>query len=140
MILHWWDILVFTSSLRMYEDILLDPIYVEMFSTSPRTCPHCQIAKPRNNLPYGLIMPLQPPEEPWQDISMDLIVHLPNSQIFNAIFVVVDRFSKMAHFIPTQIQISAPELAQIFLDSVVRLHGFPRSIVSDRDPRFLSHF
>ena len=105
-----------------------------------RTCPHCQIAKPRNNLPYGLIMPLQPPEEPWQDISMDLIVHLPNSQTFTAIFVVVDRFSKMAHFIPTQTQISAPELAQIFLDNIVRLHGFPRSIVSDRDPRFLSHF
>ena len=71
---------------------------------------------------------------------MDLIVHLPNSRTFTAIFVVVDRFSKMAHFIPTQTQISAPELAQIFLDNVVRLHGFPRSIVSDRDPRFLSHF
>ena len=105
-----------------------------------RTCPQCQIAKPRHNLPFGTIMPLQPPEEPWQDISMDLIVHLPHSQIYNAIFVVVDRFSKMAHFIPTQTQISAPELAQIFLDNVVRLHGFPRSIVSDRDTRFLSHF
>ena len=44
-----------------------------------RKCQHCQIAKPRNNLPYGLIMPLQSPEEPWQDISMDLIVHFPNS-------------------------------------------------------------
>ena len=105
-----------------------------------RTCPQCQIAKPRHNLPFGTIMPLQPPEEPWQDISMDLIVHLPHSQIYNAIFVVVDRFSKMAHFIPTQTQISAPELAQIFLDNIVRLHGFPRSIVSDRDTRFLSHF
>ena len=91
-----------------------------------RTCPQCQIAKPRHNLPFGTIMPLQPPEEPWQDISMDLIVHLPHSQIYNAIFVVVDRFSKMAHFIPTQTQISAPELAQIFLDNIVRLHGFPR--------------
>ena len=84
-----------------------------------RMCPQCQIAKPRNNLPYGLIMPLQPPEEPWQDISMDLIVYLPNSQTYNAIFVVIDCFSKMAHFIPTQTQISAPELAQIFLDNVV---------------------
>ena len=46
----------------------------------------------------------------------------------------------MAHFIPTQTQISTPELAQIFLDNVVRLHSFPRSIVSDRDPHFLSHF
>ena len=105
-----------------------------------RTCPQCQIAKPRHQLPFGTIMPLQPPEEPWQDISMDLIVHLPQSQTYNAIFVVVDRFSKMAHFIPTQTQITATELAQLFLDNIVRLHGFPHSIVSDRDPRFLSHF
>ena len=105
-----------------------------------RTCPQCQIAKPRHNLPFGQIMPLQPPEEPWQDISMDLIVHLPQSQTFNAIFVVVDRFSKIAHFIPIQTQIDAPELARLFLDNIVRLHGFPRSIISDRDPRFLSHF
>ena len=105
-----------------------------------RSCPQCQIAKPRHHLPFGTIMPLQPPEEPWQDVSMDLIVHLPQSQTFNAIFVTVDRFSKMAHFVPTQTQINAPELAQLFLDNIVRLHGFPRSIVSDRDPRFLSHF
>ena len=105
-----------------------------------RSCPQCQIAKPRHNVPFGIMLPLQPPEEPWQDISMDLIVHLPQSQAYNAIFVVVDRFSKMAHFIPTQTQINAPDLAQLFLDNIVRIHGFPRSILSDRDPRFLSHF
>ena len=105
-----------------------------------RSCPQCQIAKPRHTLPFGTIMPLQPPEEPWQDISMDLIVHLPQSQSYNAIFVVVDRFSKMAHFIPTQTQINAPDLAKLFLDNIVRIHGFPRSIVSDRDSRFLSNF
>ena len=105
-----------------------------------RTCPQCQIAKPRNDLTYGTIMPLQPPEAPWQDISMDLIIHLPKSGTFDAILVVVDRFSKMAHFVPTQTQINAPELALLFLDNIVRLHGFPRSIVSDRDTRFLSHF
>ena len=85
-------------------------------------------------------MPLQPPEAPWQDVSMDLIVQLPQSQTYNAVFVVVDRFSKMAHFIPTQTQVNAPDLARLFLDNIVRLHGFPRSIVSDRDPRFLSNF
>ena len=89
-----------------------------------RSCPQCQIAKPRHHLPFGTIMPLQPPEEPWQDVSMDLIVHLPQSHTFNAIFVIVDRFSKMAHFVPTQTQINAPELAQLFLDNIVRLHGF----------------
>ena len=96
--------------------------------------------KPRNEPVYGTIMPLQIPEAPWQDISMDLIVNLPLSQTYDSIFVVVDRFSKMAHFIPTRVQVTAPDLAQLFFDNVVRLHGFPRSIVSDRDPRFLSHF
>ena len=104
------------------------------------TCPQCQIAKPRNTKPYGHIMPLQPPENVWQDISLDLIVSLPLSASYDAIFVVVDRFSKMSHFIPTTTNVSAPQLAQLFLDYIVRLHGFPRSIVSDRDPKFLSHF
>ena len=85
-------------------------------------------------------MPLQPPEAPWQDISLDLITQLPRSNHFDAIFVVVDRFSKMAHFLPTTTTADAPTLAQIFQDGVIRLHGFPRSIISDRDPRFLSSF
>ena len=105
-----------------------------------RTCPQCQIAKPRNTRPYGSIMPLQPPESPWQDISLDLITQLPRSNSFDSIFVVVDRFSKMAHFIPTTNNADAPALAQLFHDNIVRMHGYPRSIVSDRDARFLSSF
>ena len=85
-------------------------------------------------------MPLQPPEDVWQDISIDLIVSLPLSLNFDAIFVIVDRFSKMSHFIPTTTTVTTPQLAQLFLDNIVRLHGFPRSIVSDRDSKFLSHF
>ena len=104
------------------------------------SCPQCQIAKPRNIKPYGHIMPLQPPEDIWQDISLDLIVSLPLSNTYDAIFVIVDRFSKMSHFIPTTTNVTTPQLAQLFLDNIVRLHGFPRSIVSDRDPKFLSHF
>ena len=124
----------------MYDDISLDHTCVEMFLIS-----HVYVHNAKSqshDTTYHMVSYCHSSllKEPWQDISMDLIVYLPNSQTYNAIFVVVDRFSKMAHFIPIQIQISAPELAQIFLDNVVRLHGFPRSIVSDRDPRFLSHF
>ena len=104
------------------------------------TCPSCQIAKPRTTKPLGTILPLQPPEDPWQDISMDLITQLPNSYNHDAIFVIVDRFTKMAHFIPTTTNADAPQLAKLFLDNIVRLHGFPRSIVSDRDARFRSLF
>ena len=104
------------------------------------TCPEYQIAKPRHTKPSGTIMPLQPPEDPWQDISIDLITQLPCSHTFDTIFVIVDRFSKMAHFIPTTTTADAPTLAQLFIDNIVRLHGFPRSIISDRDTRFLSNF
>ena len=104
------------------------------------TCPSCQIAKPRTTKPLGTILPLQPPEDPWQDISMDLITQLPNSHNHDAIFVIVDRFTKMAHFIPTTTNADAPQLAKLFLDNIVRIHGFPRSIISDRDTRFRSLF
>ena len=105
-----------------------------------RTCPECQKSKPRNQRPYGILLPLTPPQDPWQDISMDLITGLTKSNNCNAIFVIVDRFSKMAHFIPTTMRADAPALAQLFLDHIVRLHGMPQSILSDRDPRFLSLF
>ena len=104
------------------------------------TCPECQKAKPRHEKPFGICTPLPIAHTPWTDISMDLIMSLPTSNDYNAIFVVVDRFSKMAHFIPTQTTVDAPQLARLFLDNIVKLHGFPKSIVSDRDPRFVSIF
>ena len=104
------------------------------------SCPQCQLAKPRNDKPYGVITPLQPPEEPWQDISMDFIGKLPSSNSYDAILVIVARFSKMAHFIPTNVTCTASKTASLFFDNIVRLHGFPRSIISDRDSRFLSNF
>ena len=105
-----------------------------------KTCPECQKAKPRHDKPFGHIMPLPIAQSPWTDISMDLITQLPESDNSDAIFVVVDRFSKMAHFIPTTTTADAPALAQLFLTHIVRLHGFPKSIISDRDTRFVSVF
>jgi hypothetical protein len=72
---------------------------------------------------------------------MDLVVDLPLSpRKSSAILTVVDRFSKMAHFVALPTDTSAPSLAQTFIASVIRYHGFPKSIVSDRDPRFMSKF
>ena len=104
------------------------------------TCPECQKAKPRHDKPYGISMPLPIAQTPWTDISMDLITSLPISDGYNAIFVVVDRFSKMSHFIPTHNTADAPQLARLFIDNIVKLHGFPKSIISDRDTRFVSVF
>ena len=105
-----------------------------------RSCPECQKSKPRHERPQGITKPLEPPQTSWRHISMDLITQLPHSNAYDAIFIIVDRFSKMAHFIPTNTTADANTLAHLFLDNIARLHGFPRSIVSDRDSRFLSAF
>lgn len=108
-----------------------------------RTCECCQRNKYPRHKPYGLLKPLPIPERPWMAVSMDLIERLPASgpeAKFNSILVVVDRLTKMAVFEPCDTNITAPELADIYVRRVFSLHGAPVSIVSDRGSEFTSGF
>lgn len=106
-----------------------------------RTCDACQRNKPSNQKPPGMLQPLPIPARNWDSVSMDFITKLPKTlDDHDSILVVVDRLSKMAHFIPTTGGIDADEAATLFFTNVFRLHGLPSSIVSDRDPKFTSNF
>jgi hypothetical protein len=105
-----------------------------------KQCSICQHAKHKRVHPVGLLQPLPIPQGLWQDTSMDFIKGLPKFEGFNSIMVVVDRYSKYAHFLPLKHPFIAQHVAKIMMEGVVRLHGMSRSIISDRDKIFTSNF
>jgi len=104
------------------------------------TCDTCARGKPTRHAPHGELAPLPAPTGPWKGISCDFVVDLPVSLGYDAALVFIDRLTKMAHFIPCTKTATAADFARMFLDHVVRLHGLPDSIVSDRGAIFTSKF
>jgi hypothetical protein len=103
-------------------------------------CTTCN--KPKSQLnPHGLCIPLHVPSVHWEDISIDFVLVLPTTKRGrDNIFVVVDHFSKLAHFIPCHKSDNASHIADLFFAEIVCLHGVPTTIVSDMDAKFLSRF
>ncbi|KAL0561310.1 hypothetical protein IC582_001733 [Cucumis melo] len=132
------------GSMKMYQDLK----WVYWWRNMKREvaefvsrCLVCQQVKAPRQKPAGLLQPLSIPEWKWENVSMDFITGLPRTlRGFTVIWVVVDRLTKSAHFVPGKSTYTASKWAQLYMSEIVRLHGVPVSIVSDRDARFTSKF
>ena len=104
-------------------------------------CLTCQKVKIEHQKPAGTLQPLDVPEWKWDSIAMDFVEGLPMTPTkHDATWVVIDRLTKSAHFLAINKRDSLEKLARLYIKEIVRLHGIPSSIVSDRDPRFTSNF
>ena len=110
---------------------------IELFCSS---CVSCQVTKDSNQKPSGLLHSLPIPDRPWQSIGMDFMGPLPVSNGHDYLLVVIDRFTSEVHLIPITTRVTAKEVAWLFLKEIVRLHGVPEPIMSDRDTKFTSRF
>ena len=128
------------KTLALVEDRFFWPCLKIDVARVCELCRVCQLAKGQKKN-TRLHLPLPIPHEPWQDLSMDFVLGLPKTaRRVDSISVVVDRFSKMAHFIPCANTADERKVATLFFKEIVRLRGLPKNIVSDRDTKFMSFF
>jgi hypothetical protein len=110
-------------------------------ATHVALCDVCQRVKAEHQRPAGLLQPLKVPEWKWEEIGMDFIVGLPRTRDgYDSIWVIVDRLTKVAHFIPVKTTYSGAQLAELYMSRIVCLHGVPKKIISDRGTQFTSRF
>jgi hypothetical protein len=104
-------------------------------------CAMCQRVKAEHQRPAGLLHPLKIPEWKWEEIGMDFITGLPRTQKgYDAIWVIVDRLTKVAHFIPVKTTYKVSQSAELYIARIVSLHGVPKKIVLDRGSQFTPRF
>ena len=104
-------------------------------------CDNCRRVKASHLRPAGPLQPLSIPSWKWEDISMDFIVGLPKtSKGYDSIWVIVDRLTKSAHFLPVKTIYRAQHYAELYISRILSLHGVPRTIISDRGAQFVARF
>nr|AAQ56315.1 putative polyprotein [Oryza sativa Japonica Group] len=132
------------GSTKMYLDMKEKYWWVSMkreITEFVALCEVCQHVKAEHQRPAGLLQPLQVPEWKWDEIGMDFITGLPKTQGgYDSIWVVVDRLTKVARFIPVKTTYGGNKLDELYFARIVSLHGVPKKIVSDRGSQFTSHF
>jgi hypothetical protein len=123
------------GSTKMYQDMKQNFWWTRMkreIAKYVSECDICQRVKASHLKTTGILQPLSIPSWKWEDISMDFIVGLPNTSLrHDSIWVIVDRLTKTAHFLPMNTMYNAKKYAEIYLDQIVRLHGVPKTIISD---------
>jgi hypothetical protein len=132
------------GSTKMYQDLKKNFWWTRMkreIAKYVSECDICQRVKASHLKTTGILQPLSIPSWKWEDISMDFIVGLPNTSLrHDSIWVIVDRLTKIAHFLPVHTTYNAKKYAEINLDQIVRLHGIPKMIISDREAQFIVRF
>jgi hypothetical protein len=104
-------------------------------------CDNCQRVKAERQRPAGLLQSLKIPQWKWEEISMDFIIGLPTTQSgYDSIWVIIDRFLKVAHFIQVKTTYKGAKLVELYIARIVCLQGVPKKIVSDRGTQFTSRF
>jgi hypothetical protein len=130
------------GSTKMYQDLKQNFWWTRMkreIAKYVSECDICQRVKASHLKTAGILQPLPIPSWKWEDISMDFIVGLPNtSQRHDSIWVIVDRLTKTAQFLPVHTTYNAKMYAEIYLDQIVHLHGVPKRIISDRGAQFIA--
>jgi hypothetical protein len=132
------------GSTKMYQDLKQRYRWYGMkkdVAAHVALCDVCQKVKAEYQRPAGLLQPLKVPEWKWEEIGMDFIVGLPRTRDgYDSIWVIVDRLTKVAHFIPVKMTYTGVKLAELYNSRIVCLHGVSKKIVSDRGTQFTSRF
>ena len=132
------------GSTKMYQDLKVSYWWSKMkrdVTEFVTKCLVCQKVKVKHQVFSGLLQPVRIPEWKWDQITMDFVVGFPlTGRKHDSIWVVVDRLTKLAHFLPVRTDYSLDKLAELYIKEIVWSHGIPISIISDRDMRFISRF